>query len=218
MRDMKVAMKVDDGHWFLGVWQIFPVIAMLPVATGSLSPLRFWYPKQPFLGKRVRCLPSFQMVYPHLIVRWGKLPYGDKAAATEGEPETYKHRKKAALFQPAADARSGKLFILPKVVGSEHISISDVCVSVRFLVTCSCVSRSDRHFGVCIEQQVMEDLPISTKCAWISATLVLDEPFRERSRDLESPPLFLGWLVDAISVPETSYPLRSSSTAISTPC
>ena len=64
----------------------------------------------------------------------------------------------------------------------------------------------------------MEDVPVNAKSGGTFPVLVLDEPFRERSRDLESPPLFLGWLFNGISAPETSYPLRSSSTAISRPC
>ena len=93
---MKVAMEVDDGHGVTEVWQILPVITMLPLATGCCSPFVLCCPKQPCFGKPVRSFPTFQTVYPDLIVCWAELSERDKAATPVGEPETYKHRKKAA--------------------------------------------------------------------------------------------------------------------------
>jgi hypothetical protein len=93
---MKVAMEVDAGHGVTEVWQIFPLIAMVALATCCCSASVLCCPKQPCLGKRVHSFPTFQTVYPDLFVCRAKLSERDKAATPVGEPETYKHRKKAA--------------------------------------------------------------------------------------------------------------------------
>jgi len=53
--------------------------------------------------------------------------------------------------------------------------------------------------GVRIEQQVMEQVP-DRFVSGGGPKLVLDEPFRERCRDLEFPPAVPGWLFDKISL------------------